>query len=45
MRAIHFDPPVRGTAVAPHVEHQRIEPDARISDLRELLSVIEGLED
>lgn len=38
MRAVHFIPPVRGTAVAPHVEHGlEIEPDATIYDLRELL--------
>ncbi len=41
MRAIHFDPPVRGTAVAPAVEHVGIAPDARITDLRELVNVIE----
>jgi len=40
--AIHFIPPQRGTAVAPPVEHDlRIEPDATISDLRELLPLIE----
>jgi putative hydrolase of the HAD superfamily len=43
MRAVHFIPPVRGTAVAPHVEHGlEIVPDATIYDLRELLDV-EGL--
>ena len=45
MRAIHFDPPVRGTAVAPLVEHEKVEPDATITDLGELLAVIERLGD
>ncbi|HEY6141080.1 MAG TPA: HAD family hydrolase [Thermoanaerobaculia bacterium] len=40
MRAVHFIPSVRGTAVAPHVEHGlEIVPDATIRDLRELLDV------
>jgi putative hydrolase of the HAD superfamily len=40
MRGVHFIPPVRGTAVAPHVEHGlEIVPDATIRDLRELLRV------
>ncbi len=40
MRAVHFIPRVRGTAVAPHVEHGlEIVPDATIGDLRELLGV------
>ena len=40
MRAVHFVPRVRGTAVAPHVEHGlEIVPDATIGDLRELLGV------
>jgi putative hydrolase of the HAD superfamily len=39
MRAVHFIPPQRGTAVAPDVDHGlTIEPDATIYDLRELLS-------
>ena len=43
MRGVHFDPPVRGTAVAPHVEHGlEIVPDARVSSLRELASVIDS---
>jgi putative hydrolase of the HAD superfamily len=38
---IHFDPPSRGTAIAPHVEHGlEIVPDATISDLRELLDIV-----
>jgi putative hydrolase of the HAD superfamily len=40
MRAVHFVPSVRGTAVAPHVEHGlEIVPDATIRDLRELLGI------
>ena len=43
MRAIHFDPPLRGTAVAPHFEHGLdIVPDARVTSLRELVSVIDS---
>jgi putative hydrolase of the HAD superfamily len=42
MRGVHFIPPVRGTAVAPHVEHGlEIRPDATIRDLRELLEIVE----
>jgi putative hydrolase of the HAD superfamily len=45
MFGIHFTPPVRGTAVAPEIDHGlRIIPDATIADLRELPAVIEGLE-
>jgi len=44
MRAVHFIPPVRGTAIAPHVEHGlEIVPDAVIRDLRELPGVIDAL--
>lgn len=44
MRAVHFDPPVRGTAVAPPVEHDlTIVPDATIRDLRELTVTIDRL--
>jgi putative hydrolase of the HAD superfamily len=44
MRAIHFDPPTRGTAVAPPVEHDlTIVPDATIRDLRELPAAIGAL--
>ena len=40
MRAVHFIPPQRGTAVAPDVDHGlKIEPDATIYDLRELLDM------
>ena len=43
MRAVHYLPSVRGTAVAPHVEHGiEIVPDAVIRDLRELPRVIDG---
>jgi putative hydrolase of the HAD superfamily len=41
MRAVHFVPPVRGTAVAPHVEHGlEIVPDAVVTELRELAAVV-----
>jgi FMN phosphatase YigB (HAD superfamily) len=41
MRGVHFIPPVRGTAVAPPVEHGlEIVADATISDLRELLTLV-----
>jgi HAD superfamily hydrolase (TIGR01549 family) len=41
MRGVHFDPPVRGTAVAPPFEHGlAIEPYARITSLSELLDVV-----
>ena len=44
MRAVHFDPPVRGTAIAPPFEHDlTIVPDAVIRDLRELPGVIASL--
>lgn len=44
MRGVHFDPPVRGTAIAPPVEHGlEIVPDARITTLAELPAVIEML--
>jgi putative hydrolase of the HAD superfamily len=42
MKAIHFIPPQRGTAVAPSVDHGlTIEPDATIDDLRELPGLVE----
>lgn len=45
MFGIHFRPPMRGTAVAPDVDHGlQIIPDATIADLRELAAVIEGLQ-
>ena len=44
MRAVHFIPSVRGTAVAPHVDHGlEIVPDAVIRDLRELPAILERL--
>jgi putative hydrolase of the HAD superfamily len=45
MRAVHFDPPSRGTAVAPYVEHGlTITADARVTSLGELLAAIESLD-
>jgi HAD superfamily hydrolase (TIGR01509 family) len=39
--AVHFDPPTRGTAIAPPVDHGLdIVPHATIRDLRELLEVV-----
>ncbi len=44
MRAVHFDPPVRGTAVAPHVDHGlEIVADARVTSLREIVPIIERM--
>lgn len=44
MRAVHFDPPVRGTAVAPHVEHGlEIVADARVTSLDALVDVLETM--
>ena len=40
MRTVHFVPPVRGDAVAPHVPHEPVEPDATISDLRDLPALL-----
>jgi len=41
MTAVHFDPPTRGTAIAPPVDHGLdIVPHATIRDLRELLDVV-----
>ncbi len=41
---VHFDPPYRGTAIAPHVEHGlEIVPDATIRDLRELMALVDAL--
>lgn len=46
MRAVHFEPPVRGTAVAPAVEHGlSIVPDARVTALAEVVQVIETMND
>jgi putative hydrolase of the HAD superfamily len=39
--AVHFDPPTRGTAIAPPADHGLdIVPHATIRDLRELLEVV-----
>lgn len=44
MRGVHFEPAVRGTAVAPPVDHGlEIYPDARIHRLADLLPVVETL--
>jgi putative hydrolase of the HAD superfamily len=44
MRAVHFDPPVRGTAVAPHIDHGlEITADARVTSLGEVVAVIETM--
>lgn len=41
MTAVHFDPPTRGTAIAPPFDHGLdIVPHATIRDLRELLEVV-----
>jgi putative hydrolase of the HAD superfamily len=45
MRAVHFEPPVRGTAVAPPVDHGlEIVADAHVTSLRELIGVVEELD-
>jgi putative hydrolase of the HAD superfamily len=45
MTAVHFVPPQRGTAIAPHVEHGlEIVPDATITDLRQLPGLIRTIE-
>jgi putative hydrolase of the HAD superfamily len=44
MRAIHFVPQQRGSAVAPEIDHGlEIHPDATVRDLPELLTVIETM--
>ena len=44
MRAILFEPPVRGTAVAPHIDHGLdITPDARVNSLREVVAVVDSM--
>ena len=44
MRGVHFVPPVRGTAIAPHFEHGlEIVPDATVTSLRELVPVVDRL--
>ena len=41
MRAVHFEPPVRGTAVSPPIEHGlEITPHAHITRLSDLLRVV-----
>jgi putative hydrolase of the HAD superfamily len=41
MRAIHFEPPVRGTAIAPPVDHGlEIQPDARVTRLEEIVPIV-----
>ena len=41
MRAVHFDPPTRGTAIAPPVEHGlEIVADGRVTRLLELLPLV-----
>lgn len=41
MKGVHFDPPTRGTAVAPPVEHGlEIRPDATVHRLSDLLPII-----
>ncbi len=44
MKGVHFVPPVRGTAVAPPVDHGlEIAPDARVTSLAEVVQVVEAL--
>jgi putative hydrolase of the HAD superfamily len=46
MRAVHFQPPVRGTAVAPHIDHGlEIVPDARVTALADLVPALERMQD
>ena len=46
MKGVHFDPPTRGTAVAPPVEHGlEIQPDATVHRLRDLLPVVRAMSD
>jgi putative hydrolase of the HAD superfamily len=41
MRGIHFDPPTRGTAIAPAVEHGlEIIPDASVTSLTQVLALL-----
>ena len=45
MRAVHFDPPTRGTAVAPPFDHGlEIRPDAVVSRLTDLLPVVASMQ-
>lgn len=42
MTGVHFVPPVRGEAIAPHIEHGlEITPDATVTSLREVLDLVE----
>jgi putative hydrolase of the HAD superfamily len=44
MKGVHFVPPVRGTAVAPPVDHGlEIAPDARVTSLAEVVQVVERM--
>ena len=43
MKAVHFAPPVRGTAVAPDVEHEEVVADATVGRLQELLPLLERM--
>ncbi|HUP50498.1 MAG TPA: HAD family hydrolase [Thermoanaerobaculia bacterium] len=44
MKAVHFAPPVRGTAVAPRVElEEEVVPDAQVRRLEDLLAVLETM--
>jgi putative hydrolase of the HAD superfamily len=43
MRGVHFVPLLRGTAVAPAVEHEPVEPDATITELADLIRVIDTI--
>lgn len=46
MRGVHFDPPMRGTAIAPAVEHGlQIVPEAVVHRLEDLLPVIRAMTD
>jgi putative hydrolase of the HAD superfamily len=45
MRAVHFQPPVRGTAVAPHIDHGlEIVPDARVTALADLVAELDRMQ-
>jgi FMN phosphatase YigB (HAD superfamily) len=42
MRAVHFVPAVRGSAVAPPIEHGlEIVADATVTDLRAIVALVE----
>ncbi|HSP35473.1 MAG TPA: HAD family hydrolase [Thermoanaerobaculia bacterium] len=44
IRAVHFIPQTRGTAVAPHVQVE-VEPDATVTRLEQLLTLIDEIRD